>query len=119
MTLRTARRTAAALGFFAVLLGAFGAHGLKTLLARKRHRGRLGNGGLLPFHPRRHAFSARPDPAAAATAVCIFPRRNRPFFRLALPAALTNLIWLGYLTPFGGLSLLAGWAALFWSAGKE
>ena len=119
MTPQTARRTAAALGFLAVLLGAFGAHGLKPLLARN---GTAAVWETAVFYHFIHAVMlfllARTPP---------LPQRPFAFFLAGILLfsgslyllALTNLNWLGIITPFGGLSLLAGWAALFWSAGKE
>jgi uncharacterized membrane protein YgdD (TMEM256/DUF423 family) len=33
--------------------------------------------------------------------------------------AVTNVKWLGAVTPIGGASFLVGWGWLFWSAGKS
>lgn len=111
MNSSTALRIAAVFGFLAVALGAFGAHGLKDLLEANKTteiwhtaalyhlvhsvvllalacavRGRIPSGPYLCF----------------AIGVIIF---SGSLYALAI----TNIRGLGAITPFGGLSLLAGW----------
>jgi uncharacterized membrane protein YgdD (TMEM256/DUF423 family) len=108
-------RIAAAFGFAAVAFGAFGAHAL---------------------HPRlvAHGTVAIWQTAAsyhlAHTIVLLIlglqaPPRRLPFYLFAIgilifsgslyALAFTNVKILGAITPFGGLSLLAGWLSLLFS----
>jgi uncharacterized membrane protein YgdD (TMEM256/DUF423 family) len=107
-----ALRLAALAGFLAVALGAFGAHGLKTALAQN---------GTLPVwqtaalyhlvHAAVLLALALREPVARlpftlfATGIVIF---SGSLYVLAL----TNLKWLGAITPLGGICLLGGWLAL-------
>lgn len=126
MNSTTAFRISAAMGFLAVALGAFGAHGLRPLLeqndtveiwgkASSYHlahavvmllvatRAEWGNGegtgnSLLPWWY-----------LLAGTAI---------FSGSLYLLAVTNIRWLGAITPIGGVSLLVGWGALVgWSSG--
>ena len=118
MNAATHTRIAAALGLLAVALGAFGAHGLKDLLAQ--------NGGATiwekaVFYHFIHAVmlfvlaERKPFPGVAwwgfLAGIVIF---SGSLYLLAV----TNEHWLGAITPFGGASFLAGWAWLFFSAAK-
>jgi uncharacterized membrane protein YgdD (TMEM256/DUF423 family) len=109
MTNTTATRVAAAAGFLAVASGAFGAHGLKKILAQN---GTATIWETAAFYHSIHAVMlfvlAERKPLAAGRWWCflagivIFPGS------LYLLAA-TNARWLGAITPIGGISLLAGW----------
>jgi uncharacterized membrane protein YgdD (TMEM256/DUF423 family) len=104
-----ATRIAAALGLLAVVLGAFGAHGLKEILAR--------NGTAIIWE--RAVFYH------ALHAVMLFllasraPLQAGPWFSFLggilifsgslYLLAVTNLRWLGAITPIGGVSFLVGW----------
>lgn len=112
MTNPTATRIAAAAGFLAVVLGAFGAHGLKHLLA--------GNGTTVIWEKavfyhfihavmlfvlaERKTFPAVPWWSFLA-GIVIF---SGSLYLLAV----TNVLWLGAITPFGGLAFLLGWGWL-------
>lgn len=112
MTGATATRIAAALGFLAVALGAFGAHGLKDLLAQ---HGTTTIWEKAVFYHFIHT-------------VMLFVLATRPTFRAGpwwgfligilifsgslYVLAVTNLKWLGAITPIGGVSFLVGWAWL-------
>jgi uncharacterized membrane protein YgdD (TMEM256/DUF423 family) len=112
MTNTTATRIAAAAGFLAVVLGAFGAHGLKHLLA--------GNGTTVIWEKavfyhcihavmlfvlaERKTFPAVPWWSFLA-GIVIF---SGSLYLLAV----TNVLWLGAITPFGGLAFLLGWGWL-------
>jgi uncharacterized membrane protein YgdD (TMEM256/DUF423 family) len=109
-TTRTfAIRTAAAMGFLAVALGAFGAHGLKDLLAQN---GTTAIWEKAVFYHFIHAvmlfmLAGRKEFAVQAwwsflTGIVVFSGS------LYLLAA-TNLRWLGAVTPVGGVSFLLGW----------
>lgn len=115
----TAARLAAAAGFLAVMLGAFGAHGLKDLLARN---GTTAIWEKAVFYHFTHAV----------VLFVLAERKNFPKFAgwsflagilifsgsLYLLAA-TNVHWLGAVTPVGGLCLLAGWFSLGFSRGSD
>lgn len=105
-------RIAAALCFLAVGLGAFGAHGLRSTL---QARGMLDVWNKAVFYHIVHAI--------ALLVLALYGTINRGACLLLLIGiflfsgslyllALTNLRWLGAVTPFGGLCFLAGWAWL-------
>src|SRR5712675_347823 len=112
-------RIAAVAGFLAVALGAFGAHGLKEILAQN---GTTAIWEKAVFYHFIHAvmlfvIAGRKPFAAGAwwsffAGIVIF---SGSLYLLAV----TNLKWLGAITPFGGAGFLLGWAWLFWSAKKS
>ena len=102
-------RIAAALCFVAVALGAFGAHGLKALLET--------NGTTDAWNK---AVLYHLAHAVALVALALHGAANRGAFYLLLAGvlifsgslyilAVTNVRWLGAITPIGGLCFLAGW----------
>lgn len=114
-----------AYGFFAVALGAFGAHGLKTRLSG------LPDGAqrLLWWETGAqyhlvHALAialaaylaARSGGAAATVAGFCFTGGVLLFSGSLYVMTLTGTRALGAITPFGGLLLLAGWGAVFVAA---
>ena len=112
MKSQTASRIAAVLGFLAVALGAFGAHGLHDVLEKN---GRLATWETAVLYHLTHAVvlllisTLRPLRIAAwrlmLAGVAVF---SGTLYALAL----TTVKWLGAITPLGGLCLLAGWLAL-------
>jgi len=105
-------RIAAVLCFIAVALGAFGAHGLRSTLEA---------GGVLDVWNK--AVFYQFIHAIALLVLALYGTINRGACLLLLMGillfsgslyllALTNLRWLGAVTPFGGLCFLAGWAWL-------
>ena len=116
MTSARATRIAAGLGFLAVALGAFGAHGLKPLLASN---GTVEMWEKAVFYHFIHTVMlyvlAQKQPVAKG-AFWFFLAGILIFSGSLYLLAVTNLRWLGAVTPFGGLSLLAGWAVLAWKA---
>jgi uncharacterized membrane protein YgdD (TMEM256/DUF423 family) len=109
MTNAVAVRAAGAAGFLAVALGAFGAHGLRGLLAQNQTAAIWDKAVFYHF----------------IHAVMLFilaertPLRAGPWFSFLAGIvlfsgslyllALTNIRWLGAITPFGGLSFIVGW----------
>ncbi len=102
-------RMAAALAFLAVALGAFGAHSLKGLLEA--------NGTLEVW---KTAVLYHLAHAVALVALALHGGTNRGAFLLLVAGiaifsgslyllAVTNVRWLGAITPLGGLCFLAGW----------
>jgi uncharacterized membrane protein YgdD (TMEM256/DUF423 family) len=109
-------RIAAISGFLAVALGAFGAHGLKELLARYETTAIWQTAALYHLvHSAVLLFVAGRAP---------FPTWAWRFFVAGIVVfsgslyvlSVTNLRWLGAITPIGGFALLAGWVALAFSA---
>jgi len=109
-------RIAALMGFMAVALGAFGAHGLEKLLADNKTTEIWKTAVFYHF----------------IHTVMLFvlgqrqPLRRGPWLSFLVGIvifsgslyvlAVTNVKWLGAITPFGGVSLLVGWAWLFITA---
>ena len=112
MSERLTKRIAALLGFFGVLFGAFGAH----ILSR-----RLEESGATPIwqtgvlYHLLHAMvllvlsGSRPVPR---TAYSLILAGVVVFSGSLYTLALTNIKWLGAITPLGGLCILAGWLVL-------
>ena len=105
-------RIAAALCFLAVALGAFGAHWLKPALEANNLVDVWNKSVLYHFI---HAI--------ALFVLALFGTANRGAWWLLFAGilifsgslyvtALTNVRWLGAITPIGGLCFLAGWAWL-------
>src|SRR5213082_151856 len=111
-------RIAAALCFLAVALGAFGAHALRSTL---EGRGTLSTWNTAVLYHFIHAI--------ALLALALYGTGNRGAWWLLFAGilifsgslyvmALTNVRWLGAITPIGGLCFLAGWAWLVIVPGK-
>jgi uncharacterized membrane protein YgdD (TMEM256/DUF423 family) len=105
-------RAAGIAGALAVLLGAFGAHGLEARVAdpellaiwetaARYHLAHALALGLVAAHP------ARPRAAGVAFIVGITIFSGSLYLLV-----LTGARWLGAITPVGGLSLIAGWVLL-------
>jgi uncharacterized membrane protein YgdD (TMEM256/DUF423 family) len=114
-----ATRIAAAMGLLAVVLGAFGAHGLNSLLAQN---GTAAIWEKAVFYHFIHAVmlfvlaERKPFPAVAwwsfLIGICVFSGS------LYLLAA-TNAHWLGAITPIGGVGFLFGWGWLIFKASSK
>ena len=112
-------RLGAALCFLAVALGAFGAHALKPTLAAHGMTEVWNKAVLYQFV---HALgllmlSALPALHQRVTAI-LFVTGIVLFSGSLYLLALTNIKWVGPITPIGGLCFLAGWAWLALSAGR-
>ncbi|MEY2497206.1 MAG: hypothetical protein QOD12_762 [Verrucomicrobiota bacterium] len=105
-------RLAAILCFLAVGLGAFGAHALKATLQES---------GMLDVWNKAVLYHL--VHAVALIALVLHGAGNRTAYYLIVAGilffsgslylmALTNVRWLGAITPIGGLCFLAGWAWL-------
>ena len=105
-------RIAACLCFLAVALGAFGAHALK---ARLQITGLTDAWQTAVLYHFLHAIAllALALHGAGARAASFLLLAGIFFFSGSLYLmALTNIRWLGAITPIGGLCFLAGWAWL-------
>jgi len=118
MTNTTAVRLAALLGFLAVTLGAFGAHGLKDTLAQhdavaiweKAVFYHFIHAVMLFVLGRRRPVESGPWLSFLAGIVLF----SGSLYLLAL----TQARWLGAITPLGGVSFLVGWLWLALRAPK-
>ena len=112
MSAFVAKRIAGLLGFTAILAGTFGAHMLHGLLEKSGTR-EIWQTGVL-FHLL-HAVALlalgewRPLPRLA---FALIVSGTIIFSGSLYLLAATNIRWFGAITPFGGLGMLAGWAAL-------
>lgn len=105
-------RIAAALCFLAVALGAFGAHALKATLEAN---GTADAWNKAVLYHLAHAvallalsFHAAQNRGASYLIVAGIAIFSGSLYMLAV----TNIRWLGAITPLGGLCFLAGWAWL-------
>jgi uncharacterized membrane protein YgdD (TMEM256/DUF423 family) len=119
VTNTTAIRVAAASGALAVALGAFGAHGLQGLLAQNGTTAIWEKGVFYHFiHTVMLFVLAQSRPLNAGPWWCFFA--GIVIFSGSLYLlAVTDLRWLGIITPVGGASFIAGWIWLFVSAAKH
>ena len=112
-------RIAALLGLMAVAFGAFGAHGLKDLLA---HNGTAAIWEKAVFYHFVHAvmlFMLAERKPFATLAWWSFFAGIIIFSGSLYLLAITHLHWLGAITPVGGLSFLIGWSALLRFSGTK
>ncbi len=105
-------RIAAALCFLAVALGAFGAHALKGTLAANAMTDVWNKAVLYHFVHALALLVLASWPAASRAPAAFFVSGIVLFSGSLYLIALTNLGWLGPITPFGGLCFLAGWISL-------
>lgn len=111
MTATSAIRIAAIAGFLAVALGAFGAHGLEKILHENQTTEIWKTAVFYHFVHAVMLFVLASRPAARRAWVC-FLAGIVIFSGSLYVLAVTNIKWLGAITPLGGLSFLAGWAWL-------
>jgi uncharacterized membrane protein YgdD (TMEM256/DUF423 family) len=112
MDSRTAFRVAAVLGFLAVALGAFGAHGLQALLADHGTTEIWEKAVLYHFvHTIMLCLLAGRVPLTRGPWIS-FLLGILIFSGSLYLLAVTNMRWLGAITPLGGLAFLTGWAWL-------
>lgn len=115
---RTLLAVAAALGFLAVALGAFGAHAMKRRLAP------LSDGELrsqwwqtgAQYHLAHALAIGLAAAARSSLAGWLFLAGIALFSGSLYVMTLTGKRALGAVTPLGGLALLAGWASLAFTA---
>jgi uncharacterized membrane protein YgdD (TMEM256/DUF423 family) len=113
----TARQIAAILGFLGVALGAFGAHGLKDAIAHVPSGPEWWQKATMYHlvHAVAMLGTAREDGRASASTWC-FVTGVALFSGSLYTMALTDLRWLGAVTPVGGVAFLAGWLLLLRSS---
>jgi uncharacterized membrane protein YgdD (TMEM256/DUF423 family) len=106
-------RIAAAFCFFAVALGAFGAHALRSTLERNAMVDVWNKAVFYHFIHAIAIFVLAFSGTTQRGASWLFCAGIFLFSGSLYAMALTNLRWLGGVTPLGGLCFLAGWAWLF------
>jgi uncharacterized membrane protein YgdD (TMEM256/DUF423 family) len=112
MTSTLATRIAATMGLLAVALGAFGAHGLNPLLTQN---GTAAIWQTAVFYHFIHAvmlFVLAERKTFPAVAWWSFLIGILLFSGSLYLLAATNVLWLGAITPIGGVSFLIGWGWL-------
>jgi uncharacterized membrane protein YgdD (TMEM256/DUF423 family) len=105
-------RAAAVLCFLAVALGAFGAHALKGTLAANGMTDVWNKAVLYHFIHALALLVLATLPVASRAASALFVAGIVLFSGSLYLLALTNIKWLGAITPLGGLCFLAGWVCL-------
>ena len=115
-------RIGAILGALAVVVGAFGAHGLESLMSDEMAK-------VFETGVKYHFYHALAILAVAAgssalwrSRLCLWACRAWAFGILVFSGtlyalALTEIGWLGAITPVGGVALIAGWVLLALAAG--
>jgi uncharacterized membrane protein YgdD (TMEM256/DUF423 family) len=108
----TAVRIAALTGFLAVALGAFGAHSLESLLEANQ---RTSTWQTAAHYHLVHAvvlLVLALRPTVTRLSFALFGVGIVIFSGSLYLLAVTNIRWLGAITPIGGACLIAGWLAL-------
>lgn len=106
-------------GFLAVLLGAFAAHGLKSQMSADA----LATFEIGVRYQMVHALAllfvglayAKWPGTALAAGGWLFVAGTVIFSGSLYVLSVTGTRWLGAITPFGGVALLAGWLCLAWA----
>lgn len=98
------------MGFTGVALGAFGAHGLKNTLAAN---GTVAIWGTAVLYHLVHAVAALWASERRPAVTWIWSAGVLVFSGSLYVLAVTNIRWLGAVTPVGGVLFLVGWAMLF------
>src|SRR5215475_7266856 len=119
MTSAWCLRLAAVSGFLVVALGAFGAHGLKPTLETHQTLAIWERAVLYHALHTLALLALAAQPSIAMGAVMSFLCGIVLFSGSLYLLAMTNLRWLGAITPLGGVSFLVGWAWLFVMAGSK
>src|SRR3954471_22677731 len=112
MNSTTALRIAAIMGFLAVALGAFGAHRLKATFLEN---GQGHNWETAAHYHLVHAvvlLVLATRGTVAKLSFQLFTAGIVIFSGSLYVLAVTDLKWLGAITPIGGVCLIAGWIAL-------
>lgn len=118
-------RLASVLGMLAVAIGAFGAHGLEPLLTEYGREATFETGVKYHFYHTLAILSvgvvmlAGPKNKFLDYSVYFFLAGILVFSGSLYVLSLTNVTWLGAVTPFGGLAFILGWVFLFIGAGKK
>jgi uncharacterized membrane protein YgdD (TMEM256/DUF423 family) len=110
---------AAVNGFIAVAAGAFGAHGLQGRLDAHALSVFETGARYQMYHALAIGLTAMAPRKPVTHLACILFLAGIVLFSGSLYLlSLTGARAFGFITPFGGLAFLGGWAALTWSASR-
>lgn len=112
MTAEAFRKTACGLGFLAVALGAFGAHGLKSVLEQNQTAAIWQTAVFYHFVHTLMIYVVATREPFRKTACLLFLVGIAVFSGSLYALALTNIKVLGAITPIGGVGFLSGWVTL-------
>ncbi|MEB2785300.1 DUF423 domain-containing protein [Algoriphagus persicinus] len=118
-------QTAAILGACAVGIGAFGAHGLKEILADTGRAETFETAVKYHFYHSLAIFLIgilaliKPEWKKLSTAAISMVIGILIFSGSLYVLSLTGTTWLGAITPFGGLALIVGWILVFVAVSKN
>jgi uncharacterized membrane protein YgdD (TMEM256/DUF423 family) len=112
----TTTRIAAVLGFLGVALGAFGAHGLKAILEANATMAIWQTAVLYHLV---HAVAALWASEKRPAVVWIWTAGIVIFSGSLYILAVTNVRWLGAITPIGGILFLIGWVMIAFKPKQE
>ena len=110
--MKHATRIAAAFGLLAVVLGAFGAHGLKDVLGQNGTTAIWEKAAFYHFIHAVMLFILAERATIPKVAWVSFLVGIVIFSGSLYLLAVTNVKWLGAITPIGGVSFIVGWACL-------
>ncbi len=112
---------AAFLGALAVIIGAFGAHGLEQFLQKLDRIETFETAVKYHFY---HALAMlltalllqlHPEKTLLKRSIWSFFMGILIFCGTLYILALTGITWLGAITPLGGVAFILGWVLLFWA----
>lgn len=118
-------QTSAIFGAIAVGIGAFGAHGLKDILAETARLETFETAVKYHFY---HALGlfligilalVKPNWKQLSTAAILMIVGILIFSGSLYILSLTGITWLGAITPLGGVAFILGWGFLFLAATKN
>jgi len=118
-------QTAAIFGALAVGIGAFGAHGLKDILAETGRAETFETAVKYHFYHSLAIFLigilalVKPEWKKLSTATILMIVGIVIFSGSLYILSLTGITWLGAITPFGGVAFIAGWILVFLAASKN
>jgi uncharacterized membrane protein YgdD (TMEM256/DUF423 family) len=112
MNSKTLLRISAIIGCLAVVLGAFGAHGLEKTLEANDQGATWETAVFYHFIHAIMLWIVADRAKVHRGAWWCFFIGILIFSGTLYTLSLTNIKWLGAITPFGGLSLIIGWAML-------
>jgi uncharacterized membrane protein YgdD (TMEM256/DUF423 family) len=119
-------KLAAILGMMAVAIGAFGAHGLESLLIQYGREATFETAVKYHFYHTLAIFlvgvlllSTGQENKFLSYSVYCFLSGIVVFSGSLYLLSLTNASWLGAVTPIGGVAFILGWIFLFIGAGKK
>jgi len=125
MNARQIIQTSAVLGAIAVGIGAFGAHGLKDILAETGRSDTFETAVKYHFYHSLGLFLIgilaliKPNWKQLSASALLMILGILIFSGSLYILSLTGITWLGAITPLGGLAFILGWAFLFLAVSKN